>query len=143
GSSLKVDGLERTVHQNDNPRLLRGDLKAEWEATENPPLKGGYYYLGRNYRDKSEFDLASHMGFGDLSYDFDLATLGASHYLAHAELDDRDFLTLNQTSVYASRLFDQRLFVRVAANVRDKAFEGRPQRDADNVGVEGDVYLFF
>ncbi len=142
-STLSVEELDRTVDQSDTARLLRGKLNAQWEATENLTLKGGYSDLGRNYRDNSEFDLAIHQGFGDLSYDFDLATLGASHYLAHAELDDRDFLTLNQTSVYASRLFDQRLFVRVAANVRDKAFEGRPQRDADNVGVEGDVYLFF
>ncbi len=138
-----MEELDRSANTSDTALFLRGKLDGEWEPSDKVSVKGGYSILSRNYRDVSEFDLDIHQVYGDLSREFEPATLGISHYYALARLDDDDLLDLSQTSLYASRLFDQRLFVRLAADFREKQFDDRGERDADSIGLSGDVYLFF
>lgn len=142
-SSLAVEELDRTTSESDNALLVRGKLNGQWGVTDRSTLKGGYSYLSKNYRNNSAFDMAIHQLFVDGSHDFDLLTVGASHHFAKAELDGDDFLDLNQSSIYGSRLFDKRIFVRVAADFRDKEFDGRPERNAYSQGLGSDVYVFF
>lgn len=142
-SNLSVEELDRSSNEGDTSTLVRAKLNGQWGASDDLTLKGGYSYLGKNYRDNSAFDLAIHQLFADASYDLSLVTLGASHFLAMAELDGEDFLDLNQSSLYASKLFDKRIFVRVAADFRDKDFDNSPERNADNQGLGADVYFFF
>ena len=142
-STLSVEELDRTADRGDTARLLRGKLNGEWAASKKLNLKGGYSYLGKNYRDNSEFDLAIHQGFADAGYDLGAFTLGASHHYALARLDDEDLLDLNLTSLYVSKLIDDRIFLRLAGNYQDKDFDDRPERSAETTGFDGDVYLFF
>ncbi len=142
-SNLTVEELDRSTSTSDTALLLRGKLDGQWQASDKLSLRGGYSYLSRNYRDHSEFDLAIHQLYGDLSYEFEPATLGASHHYARARLDGSDLLDLHQTSLYASRLFDQRIFLRLAADFRDKQFDDRDARDAQSEGLSSDVYVFF
>lgn len=142
-SSLAVDELDTTTNQSDTATLFNGKLNGQWGVSDRSTLRGGYSYLSKNYRDNSDFDLAIHQLSADASHDFDLLTVGVSHFFARAELDGDHFLDLNQSSLYGSKLFDKRIFVRVAADVRDKAFDGRPERDADSLGLGSDVYVFF
>lgn len=142
-SALAVEELDRSTSESDTAMVLRGKVDGQWGAAEKTTLKGGYSYLSKNYRDNSDFDLAIHQLFADASYDFDVLTLGASHFLAMAELDGDDFLDLNQSSLYASKLFDKRIFLRLAADFRDKEFDGRPERDAYSKGLGSDLYVFF
>ncbi len=142
-SSLAVEELDRSTSQSDTAAVLRAKLDGEWQATDRFTLRGGYSYLGKYYRDLDEYDLTIHQLFADAGYDFDVVTLGVSHFLAMAELDGDDFMDLNQTSLYASRLFDNHVFVRIAADYREKDFDGRPDRDATSKGLGGDVYFFY
>ena len=142
-STLSVEELDRSTDQSDTARLLKGKLEGQWGATEALTLRGGYSYLGKSYHDNGDFDFDIHQFFGDAAYDLGAFTVGASHHFATAALDGDDLLDLHQSSLYVSRLFDERLFLRLAGNFRDKAFDGRPERDADGAGVDGDVYLFF
>jgi hypothetical protein len=142
-STLSVEELDRSTNQSDTAALLNGKLNGQWGATDRLTLKAGYSYQGKNYEDNSDFDFAIHQWHGDAAYDFSHFTLGASHYLAMADLDGNDLLDLNQSSIYASKLFDNHIFVRLAGNFKDKDFDSRPERDADSTGLEGDVYFFF
>lgn len=142
-STLSVVELDQSINTSDIATVLKAKLDGHWQATEALKLRGGYSYQFRNYDDFSEYDLGIQQWFGDASYDFGTVTLGASHFYATAELDDADLLDLNQTSIYLSRLFDQRVFVRLAADSQDKQFDGRPERDADNRALAADVYVFF
>ncbi len=142
-SNLSVIELDQFSTQSDWAAVLNARLNGRWKATDKLELKGGYSYLSKTYQDYENFDLAIQQLFADASYKFDLATLGASFHHADAELADKDLLTLQQTSVYASRLFSQRVFVRGAVNFQDKDFPSNGERNARNTGFAGDVFVFF
>lgn len=142
-SNLSVVELDQYSTQSDWAALLNARLNGRWKASDKLDLKAGYYYLTKTYQDNQSFDLAIQQMFADASYNFDLFTLGASYHNANADLAERDFLQLQQTTFYASRLFNQRIFVRAAANYQDKDFPGNAERNARNTGVAGDVFIFF
>lgn len=142
-SSLAVEELDRATNEGDTAALVNGKLNGQWGITDRSTLQGGYSYLLKNYQDNNDFDMAIHQLSVDGSHDFDLLTVGANHFFAKAELDGDDFLDLNQSSIYGSKLFDQRIFVRAAADFRDKEFDDRPERNADSQGLGSDVYVFF
>lgn len=142
-SNLSVVELDQYSTQNDWAALLNARLNGRWKASDKLDLKAGYYYLTKTYQDNESFDLAIQQMFADASYNFDVFTLGASYHNADAELAERDFLQLQQTSLYASRLFNNRIFVRAATNYQDKDFSGNAERNARNTGVAGDVFVFF
>lgn len=142
-SNLGVVELDQYSTQSDWAALLNARLNGRWKANEKLDVKAGYYYLTKTYQDNENFDLDLQQLFADASYNFDVVTLGASYHNADAELADRDFLQLQQTSLYASRLFNNRIFLRAAANYQDKDFPGNAGRNAQNTGVAGDVFIFF
>ncbi len=142
-SNLSVEELDRISTQSDTAYLLKGKANGQWGATDKLTVKGGYSYAGKTYQDYGKFDLAIHQLFADAAYDVGQFTVGASHYYALARLDNSDFLDLNLTSVYASTLINKQIFVRAAGNVQNKHFDGRSNRNAENLGLDGDVYYFF
>ncbi len=142
-SNLSVVELDQYSTQSDWAALLNARLNGSWKASDKLDLKAGYNYLTKTYQDNESFDLAIQQMFADASYNFDVFTLGASVHNADAELADRDFLQLQQTSIYASRLFNKRFFVRAAANYQEKEFPGNSGRNANNTGFAGDMFVFF
>jgi len=142
-SNLSVVELDQYSTQSDWAALLNARLNGRWKASDKLDLKAGYYYLTKTYQDNESFDLAIQQLFADASYNFDVFTLGASYHNADAELAEKDFLQLQQTSLYASRLFNNRIFVRAATNYQDKDFPGNAERNARNTGIAGDVFVFF
>ncbi|WP_062061765.1 hypothetical protein [Cellvibrio sp. OA-2007] len=142
-SNLSVIELDQFSTQSDWAAVLNARLNGRWKATDKLELKGGYSYLSKTYQDYDDFDLAIQQLFADVSYQFEPVTIGASFHNADAELADKDLLTLQQTSFYASRLFNQRVFVRGAVNFQDKDFPSNGERNARNTGFAGDVFVFF
>jgi hypothetical protein len=142
-SNLSVIELDQFSTQSDWAAVLNARLNGRWKATDKFELKGGYSYLSKTYQDYENFDLAVQQLFADASYQFAPVTIGASFHNADAELADKDLLTLQQTSLYASRLFNQRVFLRGAVNFQDKEFPGNGGRNARNTGFSGDIFVFF
>lgn len=142
-SNLSVIELDQFSTQSDWAALLNARLNGRWKATDKLELKGGYSYLSKTYQDYENFDLVIKQLSAEVSYQFEPITLGASFHNADAELADNDLLTLRQTSLYASRLFNNRVFLRGAVNFQDKNFPGNGGRNAHNTGVAGDVFVFF
>lgn len=142
-SNLSVVELDQYSTRSDWAALLNARANGRWKASDKLDLKAGYAYLSKTYKDNESFDLGIQQLFADASYNFNLFTLGASFYNVDAELASRDFLQLQQTSFYASRLFNKRIFVRAAVNHQDKDFPGIAERNAKNIGFAGDIFIFF
>lgn len=142
-SSLTVEELDRTSEESDTALLTRAKLDGQWKPSSPLTLKAGYNYYGRDFQDNDSFDMVLQQVYLDGSYDAGPLTLGASHYVADAELDGRDFLSFNLTSFYMSKLIDRHFFLRLASDVKDKSFDDKPQRNADGQTVAVDLYYFF
>jgi hypothetical protein len=142
-ANLNVVELDKTSHKSDLALLLNANAKGSWNPGEKFSLSGGYSYSDKRYREQSEFDLAIHQLFADVNYAFDGATLGASHHYAKAILDTRDFLDLQQTSVYIAKLINNQFYLRAAATTQDKQFAGLSERNENTKGASADGFFFF
>lgn len=142
-SNLSIIELDRSSSENDWALLANARVNSQWQATKKLKLKGGLGYNSKTYQDYSAYDLAIKQAFIDAGYDFEALTLGISYHHADASLDSRDFLTLQQRSLYVSRLFNQRTFLRAAINEQDKDFPTSGLRNADNRGLAGDAFFFY
>ncbi len=142
-SNLSVIELDRNSSEGDWSTLANARLNSQWQATDNIKLTGGLSYSSKTYHEYSEFDLAIKQVFVDASYDFKPLTVGTSYHYADAELDDNDFLTLQQRSLYISRLINQKIFLRAAINDQDKDFPISSARNADNQSIAGDAFFFY
>ncbi len=142
-SNLSVIELDKNSAEGDWSALANARLNSQWQASDTIKLKGGLGYSSKTYQDFSEFDLAIKQASADASYDFKALTLGVNYHYADAELDDQDFLTLQQRSLYVSHLINQKIFLRAAINDQDKKFPGISARNADNQSLAGDAFFFF
>lgn len=142
-SNLNVVELDKNSNQSDLALLLNAKANGSWQPVEKLSLSAGYAYSGKRYREQDEFNLAIHQISADANYEFDTATVGASHYYAKAVLDSHDFLDLNQTSLYIAKLINNQFYLRAAANLQDKSFAGLAERNAKNKGASVDGFVFF
>lgn len=142
-SNLNVVELDKNSNKSDLALLLNAKANGSWKPGEKFSVSGGYSYSGKNYREQNEFDLAIHQLSADANYEFDAATVGASHYYAKAILDTKDFLDLHQTSLYIAKLINNQFYLRAAANLQDKTFDHLSERNANNRGASADAFVFF
>lgn len=142
-SNLNVVELDKKSDQSDTAALLNAKVDAAWKPKEKLNLSAGYAYTSKTYQDNSEFDLAIHQLYADVNYEFSLLTAGASHHFAKAQLDGKEFLDLHQTSIYISKLINDKIYLRAAVNSQDKDFDSLSDRNAKNTGFAGDVFVFF
>lgn len=142
-SNLNVVELDKTSNKSDLALLLNAKANGTWKPAEKLSVSAGYSYSGKNYREQDEFNLAIHQLSADVNYEFDMATVGASHYYAKAILDTQDFLDLHQTSLYIAKLINNQFYLRAAANLQDKTFANLSERNANNRGASADAFVFF
>jgi hypothetical protein len=142
-SNLNIIELDKNAHESDTATVLNAKADTQWKASDKFTLSGGYAYSTKIYQNNPEYDLAINQLSADANYDFDVLTLGASYNYANAKLDKKSFLDLRQTSFYASKLFDNRIYLRAATNLQDKSFNNLSARNATNTGLAGDVFVFF
>ena len=127
-----------------------GDAAAQFEfgvgydkpAAGRLDLQAGYDFSQTLHEDFDAFDVRIHRGSASLSYDLGRVDTGVTFQYAYAELDGSEFLTLEQTSPYVSKLIGERLFLRFAYAYSDKIFAGNPGRDATANSLSSDTYIF-
>ncbi|WP_049631690.1 hypothetical protein [Cellvibrio sp. pealriver] len=142
-SNLAVVELDQYSAASDWAIVANARIHGQWKPTTKASLKGGVSYNSKTWQDLSSYDLAIPQFFIDGNYDFSWATLGASYHHANAKLDGTDFLTLQQSSVYVSRLFNKRVYLRGAVNYQEKDFPAFAERNAHNLALGGDMFIFF
>lgn len=142
-SNLSVTELESSSGQSDVAGTLEANANVSWQPNDRFTAEGGYSYSGSRYQDIDSYDLDLNLLFADISYDFTAVTLGTNYYFADADLGSDSFLTLNQYSLYAGKLFGNEWYLRGALNFTDKDFDIFNGRDADNEGYSAELYRFF
>lgn len=141
-SNVGVAELDALTNEGDWATTLSLGVEARWTATERVDVKGGLHHDRKDYHNLDKYDLTITRGDIQASYAFRALTLGISRHDAFAHLDQEDFMTFSQTSLFASRLIGQTLYLRGQFAHQTKAFDDQPLRDADNQSWGGDVYWF-
>jgi len=141
--NLTVQELDRVANAADTATLLNAGVKGRLNPTDKLTLKGGYRQARKSYREFNEFDQTVGTLSLEASYDFSLLTLGSSYHRASADLANEPFLELEQRSLYAGKLLNDRFYLRAAFNQRDKTFSDNPARDAAADGMDTDFFVFF
>ncbi len=142
-SQLYIDELQQSESSGDNAILYKAGAKLIFTPTSQFKLNLGTGYSDKSYLEQSQFDLSLLQANIDASYKFDWFTLGASHHYIDAKLDGEDFMQLNQTSYYLSRLFASRYFIRANLTDQQKEFADNIERNADNQNYGLDLFVFF
>jgi hypothetical protein len=148
GTGLEIDSnvavleIDSTSDAGDTAAVLDFGVGYDRPSQSAFDVKAGYDFTQSLHDDFSEFDVRIHRGSGTLSYDLGRIDVGANLQYALAELDGRDFLTLEQTSPYVSTLVGKRLFLRFAYAHSDKSFADNHARNATSDSVSGDAYVF-
>ena len=141
-SNLNVVELDKNSNESDIAALLNAKVDANWKPVEKLSLSGGYAYSSKTYQNNDNYNLAIHQISADANYDFTALTIGGSYHNAKAILDGKSFLDLQQASIYASKLINNKIYLRVAANNQDKHFPSLSERNATNTGFAGDLFIF-
>jgi hypothetical protein len=141
-SNLNVVELDRSSNESDIAALLNAKVDANWKPVGKLSLSGGYAYSSKTYQNNDNYNLAIHQLSADAHYDFDAITMGGSYHKAKAILDGKSFLDLQQTSIYASKLINNKIYLRIAANNQNKHFSSLSERSATNTGFVGDLFIF-
>lgn len=143
-SNLNVAELDKKSGQSDIATIVNARVDAKGSAANDKlSLSGGYAYSSKTYQKYDDFDLAIHQLSADANYNFTVLTAGANYFYAGAQLGGNDFLDLNQTSLYISKLINERVYLRAASNFQEKKFSGLAARNANNKGLSGDAFIFF
>ncbi|WP_111978817.1 hypothetical protein [Algibacillus agarilyticus] len=142
-SKLNIVELDQTSEVADTALTLNAKANINWQATDALTLKSSYNYNSKKYNRYDAFDLLIQQVSVDAEYDFNRFSLGASYHFADAELASNDFLTLQQTSLHYATLIKHQYYFRVATLYKDKKFENLADRNANNIGLSADSYVFY
>ncbi len=142
-SQLTVEEIDQYQASGDTANLIEFEADGNWKPTANFNFKAGYNYLNNNYHNSDDFDLAINRFYGDVSYDFSVVTLGASHHSIDAKLADEDFLDMERTGFYAGHLFANSFYLRAEMQDIEKTFDALSDRNATSDIFAVDAYYFF
>ncbi|AZG71958.1 surface lipoprotein assembly modifier [Shewanella livingstonensis] len=142
-SNVNISELEQASGESDTATALEGEINAAWQVNDHFRLDSSYSINDKRYNKASAYDSRLQLAFIDASYGFNNLTLGSSVYLAQADLDGSDFLTLNQFSVYAMYNLSDSWFIRPSVVYADKDFAQFTLRDASNKSANLDSFWFF
>lgn len=135
--------LDQASGSSDVATLLQAELTAQWQASEQLQLEGGYSIQDSNYRQADSFDTQLHLAYLDAGYQMNATTVGTNLYLARAILAGEGFLSLQQASVYAMHGASDSWFIRPALSWSEKQFDRLSARDASAFGASIDSFWFF
>ena len=142
-SNLNIPELKQNAHSSDIAATAGAKFDGKWKATKRLTLKAAYGFSSHNYRRHPEYDLSLHQLSAEANVDLDVADVGMSHHYADARLNKNKFLKLQQTSIFAGKLIQDKIYLRAAATTQDKQFTSLPERNATNHGISGDAFVFF
>ena len=141
-NNITVSELDVNVGNGDIAAKLSAQVKFEKEFAHNTEFGAGYKISSTIHEEFSRFDIVTHLLSTKLEHDFGDFKAGVSYYFADSNLNQSDFLTLNQISPYAAKFFGKKAYLRGYYRYADKKFQNSPLRDAKVHKAGGDLYYF-
>ncbi|MGX5174673.1 hypothetical protein ACUR5C_11690 [Aliikangiella sp. IMCC44653] len=142
-SQQYLNEIEKTSESGDTAKLIQFKLKGGLEPIDKLSFKGFYSKKLINYNRNDEFDQATQIFYVDGAYKFDWVKLGLDQSMANVKLDQQGFMSLNQRSIYLSKLFSNQWFFRVNKSQQEKKFKNLTERDSENHSLAINTYRFF
>jgi hypothetical protein len=142
-SNLAVLDLDAASDTGDTAAVLELGLAWQWRGSGGTGIRAGYDLSEARQSEISEFDLRTQRLSLDAGSPLGETDIGVLLNHTHAALDGDRFLTLQQASPYVSRLFSERMLLRLAYAWTDKDFAAHPRRDARTQTVSGLALVFF
>ena len=142
-SNVNISELEQASGASDSATVLEAEINLGWQASEALRFDTGYSINDKRYQDASDYDTRLQLAFIDSNYRFDNMNLGANFYHAKADLAQRDFMSLNQYSLYSMHNLSDTWYLRPSVKRSEKTFAQLESRDASNNGANLDSYWFF
>ncbi len=141
-SRVAVDEVDTVAPDGDLAALLNAGFDFEHDLTANTGINLGYEFSKTVHDELEQFDMQSHFGSLDLSYDLGKVDVGIAHRAMISSLDGDDFLDYQQTAPYATVFFADRFFVRAELGFAEKEFDVVTERDSDVQSVGADWFIF-
>ncbi|MGX5202572.1 hypothetical protein [Aliikangiella sp. IMCC44632] len=142
-SQQYLNEIEKTSESGDTAKLIQFKLKGGLEPIDKLSFKGFYSKKLINYNRNDEFDQATQIFYVDGAYKFDWVKLGLDQSMANVKLDQQGFMSLNQRSIYLSKLFSNQWFFKVNKSQQEKIFKNLTERDSENHSLAINTYRFF
>ena len=142
-SELVVEEIDQRSASGDLARYLSLDLNGELTFHDQFKVEAGFNISDTDYQDSNDFDLTIKRLYGSASYEISDFTIGVNQHQITADLAGNEFIDIDRSSVYLSKLFDDNVFIRTAFTTSDKIFNDIPQRNASNDTLGVDTYFFF
>ncbi|GAA4360301.1 surface lipoprotein assembly modifier [Kangiella marina] len=142
-SELVVEEIDQRSANGDLGRYLSLDLNGELTFQESFSVKAGYNISDTDYQDTDDFDLTIQRLYGDASYEFSGFTVGVNQHQILADLAGQEFLDMDRSGIYLSKLLNNRIFIRSEYTTTNKEFDDLPDRNASNDALGIDTYFFY
>lgn len=140
-SNVAVLDLDTTSGTSDFAALLELDLAWQWRRPGGPGIRAGYDLSQARQFDLREFDQRTHRFSVEASARRGETEYGLLLNRADATLGGEHFLQFSQASPYVSRMFAERLVLRMAWAWTDKDFSTDTTRDARSRTLSGDAFV--
>ena len=140
--NVTVDELDRDSAEGDSALTLSGKVGYELALAENSDLDFNYSFSQTNYDEFDEFDLRTQIFSVKSNTKVGKNRFGGTLRAVEADLDSDGFLSLQQASVFGSRLLNRDWLVRAEYTYSDKEFDDFAERDSDKHALGIDVYRF-
>ena len=142
-SNVSLDEIDLTSRRGDQATIIRAGVSVDHQFSDKIDGSVGYSISDKSYDEFSEFDLRT--GLLSASIDgkvADKTKLGLQLNHADSQLNGDDYLQLTKVSPNLSWFLSKSQYLRISIDYTDKSFDGRPTRDAEDVGLGVDWYYF-
>ncbi|SDZ92315.1 surface lipoprotein assembly modifier [Alkalimonas amylolytica] len=140
--NLSILETETISERSDLARRLSAEFSYYWQPNPLVTVDAMYQYSQLHYQELTDYNLAMHSGFLDLSYAYQQWTLGLAPAYSKARLAGEDFLTHSQAGFYLARLVGTQSYLRASLTLSDKKLADLPERSARPVQLSADWYRF-
>lgn len=141
-SRVAVDEIDVVALDGDLAALLSAGFDFDHDLNADIGINLGYEFSKSMHDELQQFDMQSHFGSLDLSYDLGNVDVGVAQRVMLSSLDGADFLDYQQTAPYATVFFADRFFVRAELGFAKKEFDVVTERDADVQSAGADWFIF-
>ncbi|HSD68013.1 MAG TPA: hypothetical protein VLB07_00610 [Woeseiaceae bacterium] len=140
-SNVNVADIDANTGEGDTALVMDVGIGGSLRPGQRLSLDFGYAYSGTRYQQFREFDVAIHELHGAVGYRIAGFDAGVSVDRFATRLDNESFLDITRVSPSLSRLFGERLYLRVAYAQAEKSYQALAERDAVTRSYRADAYV--
>lgn len=141
-STVIIDELDTVVDEDSVSRLMRINIDYQYQPDEKNEWQLSGNYIVKNLKESDQFDSALQIYSAAYSHESEQFTIGIRTQLIDSDLNDENFLRINQISPYISFFIGKQWFLNIALSFNNKSIENNVNRSANSLDLSVDSYRF-